>query len=192
MTNQHTMTRLAMALPLVVVVALFAIQVQAQEGSATVKNYCGAKACIEPLNIPCEEMIETYKFQGSCCSLESVPQINGCRVTVSYGNCFWYPWCGDCDEDDQKDLSRCNNVFETDANVRPCPTGDGFFDPLAIQSSPEWYPPSCSPTMSPTNSLPPAAAVGDDESSTDTTSTTKMIATMIISTAIIAFLATTV
>ena len=188
MTNQHTMTRLASALPLLVlVVALFAIQVQAQGGSATIKNYCGVKACIEPLSMTCEEMIDRYEFQGSCCSLESVPQINGCRVTVSYGNCFWYPWCGDCDENDQKEISRCNNVFETDANVRPCPAGS--FDPLAIQSDPEWSPPSCSPTMSPTDSFPPTVE-GFGESSTDTTtSTTKRIATMIIS--ILAFIATT-
>ncbi|MGK3759878.1 MAG: hypothetical protein ACI8RD_012195 [Bacillariaceae sp.] len=199
MTNQHNMARLAMALPLLLVGLLFVVQqVHAQEGTvATIKNYCGVKSCIEALSMPCEEVIETYKFQGSCCSLESVPQLNACRITVSYGNCFWYPFCGDCDANDQKELSRCNNLFETDANIRPCPTGS--FDPLAIQSNPEWTPPSCSPTMSPTNSSQRVDDVDDESTSSGnsitadpTTSTTKRVVMMIISTAIIAFIATTV
>lgn len=114
-------------------------------------NYCGEKQCIESTTIPCEEMIETYRFQGSCCSMTYVPQTKGCRITVSYGNCYWDPWCaadheGECDG---QHPSRCGNVFETNANQRPCPVGD--YDPLAIQAAVDWYPPSCAPSMAPTN-----------------------------------------
>ena len=109
-------------------------------------NYCGSKPCIEPVRMSCEEMMELYQFQGSCCSLEIIPATGGCRVTVSFGNCFWYPWCGTCDEEEEK-ASRCNNIFETDANQRPCPVGD--FDPVAIQASEDFTTPSCSPSMQP-------------------------------------------
>ena len=111
-------------------------------------NYCGTKPCIEPVRMSCDEMMERYEFQGSCCSLEDIPQTGGCRVTVSFGNCFWYPWCGTCEEDEEI-VSRCNNIFETDADQRPCPVGD--FDPVEIQQSENFTQPSCSPSMAPTD-----------------------------------------
>ena len=148
----------------------------------TTQNYCGAKQCIEPIQMPCEEIIETYKFQGSCCSMTSIPQTNGCRVTVSFGNCFWYPFCGDCDPDDSKDGSRCNNIFTTAANQRPCPVGD--FDPLAIQSDPTWSEPSCSPSMAPTEfsvspSMAPSGGGGDASTSTRAAVLVAFIATAV-------------
>jgi len=132
-----------------------------------VPNYCGDKPCIEPTSMSCEEMIETYEFQGSCCSLEIIAATKGCRLTVSFGNCFWYPFCGDCEEADQKGGGRCNNIFETNANIRPCPDGD--YNPLEIQSDPTWYPPSCAPSMSPTNS---SMGENDDESSASASAST--------------------
>jgi hypothetical protein len=122
------------------------------ESQTDMYNYCGEKPCIEPLRMSCEEMIDTYRFQGSCCSMETIPQTGGCRITVSFGNCFWYPWCGECDAVDEVN-SRCNNIFETDANQRPCPVAD--FDPVAIQASEFYERPSCSPTMAPIPTAPP-------------------------------------
>ena len=110
-------------------------------------NYCGTKPCIEPVRMSCEEMIERYEFQGSCCSLENIPATGGCRLTVSFGNCFYYPWCGECDGIEEE-RSRCNNIFETDANQPQCAQGD--YDPLKIQSSIVYEPPTCPPTKAPT------------------------------------------
>jgi len=110
-------------------------------------EYCGSKPCIEPVRTSCEEMMEMYEFQGSCCSLEIIPATRGCRITVSFGNCFWFPWCGECD-DEERDRTSCNRVFETDANERPCPVAD--FDPVRLQKAENFTRPSCSPTMSPT------------------------------------------
>lgn len=113
-------------------------------------NYCGEKPCIEAVRMSCEEMMERYQFQGSCCSMEIIPSTGGCRITVSFGNCFWYPWCGTCD-DDEESATRCNKIFETDANQRPCPVAD--FDPVAIQASENFTIPSCSPSMQPSVSF---------------------------------------
>lgn len=130
------------------IISVLAVFVNAQ---TDLLNYCGSKPCIEPVRMSCEEMIERYRFQGSCCSMESMPATGGCRVTVSFGNCFWYPWCGTCDEDEEV-TSRCNNIFETDANQRPCPSGD--FNPLEIQASLGFEVPSCAPSMQPSD-VPP-------------------------------------
>ena len=151
----------------VVLFALLSIVVVQVVDAQTTQNYCGAKPCIEPIDMPCEEAIETYKFQGSCCSMEHIPQTNGCRITVSFGNCFWYPFCGDCDADDAKEGGRCNNIFETAADQRPCPAGD--FDPLAIQSALTWSLPSCAPSMAPTKvSMPVNSGGGGGGASTFT------------------------
>jgi len=112
-------------------------------------EYCGSKPCIEPLRTSCEEMMELYEFQGSCCSLETIPATGGCRITVSFGNCFWYPWCGECDDEERKSTS-CNRVFETEANQRPCPVAD--FDPVKLQKAEDFERPSCSPSMAPSES----------------------------------------
>mmetsp|Transcript_26392 Transcript_26392/g.57848 ORF Transcript_26392/g.57848 Transcript_26392/m.57848 type:complete len:184 (+) Transcript_26392:117-668(+) len=116
----------------------------------TNKVYCGTEPCIAPLRSSCEDMIQTYKFQGSCCSLEKIPATGGCRVTVGFGNCFWYPFCGDCEVDsDIFTRDRCNNLFEREVEDRVCPDYD--FNPLEIQKAPEWSPPSCTPSMAPTS-----------------------------------------
>mmetsp|Transcript_21961 Transcript_21961/g.52274 ORF Transcript_21961/g.52274 Transcript_21961/m.52274 type:complete len:202 (+) Transcript_21961:164-769(+) len=128
---------------LVLLLSLLTVSVDSQ---TDMLNHCGSKPCIEPLRISCEKVMELYQFQGSCCSLDIIPSTGGCRVTVSYGNCFWYPWCGICDEEDEK-VSRCNNHFQTAANIRPCPEGD--YDPVAIQASENFTVPSCSPSMQP-------------------------------------------
>lgn len=129
---------------LLILLSSLAVTVNAQ---TNLQNYCGTKPCIEPVLMSCEEMIERYQFQGSCCSLETIPATGGCRLTVSFGNCFYYPWCGECDEF-EAGKSRCNNIFTTDANQRPCAQGD--YDPLKIQSSIAYEPPSCPPSMAPT------------------------------------------
>jgi len=144
-SNRHYHTSSMLAAVLLALLSNFAVLVNSQ---ADLVSYCGIKPCIEALRMSCEELIESYQFQGSCCSMESIPQTGGCRVTVSFGNCFWYPWCGVCDKDDNK-ASRCNNIFETDANQRPCPVAD--FDPVEIQQSENFTIPSCSPSMSPSD-----------------------------------------
>lgn len=130
-----------------VLTLLFSVLAVFVNGQTDMINYCGIKPCIEPLRISCEEMIELYQFQGSCCSMESIPATGGCRITVSSGNCFWYPWCGTCEEDEEV-KSRCNNIFETDARQQ-CPMRD--FDPLAIQASADFDAPSCAPSMMPSD-----------------------------------------
>uniref|UniRef100_A0A7S0UKN6 PSI domain-containing protein n=1 Tax=Pseudo-nitzschia delicatissima TaxID=44447 RepID=A0A7S0UKN6_9STRA len=122
------------------------VLLSAVHSQTDIQNHCGVKPCIEPVRMSCEEMIDRYQFQGSCCSLEIIPATGGCRLTVSSGNCFYYPWCGDCDPVEEE-ASRCNNIFETAAN-QGCPLKD--FDPLEIQSSLDYEVPSCSPTQAPT------------------------------------------
>lgn len=111
--------------------------------------YCGDKPCIEPLSISCEEVLQKYQFQGSCCSLESIPETRGCRLRVTFGNCIWLPICEIdhyvqfCDNND----SMCNRHYITEANERPCPRYD--YDAIEEQSKPNWSPPSCAPSMAP-------------------------------------------
>lgn len=141
-----TTTKLASVLLTALLMSTFvAVPVNSQ---SDLMNYCGTQPCIEPVRMSCDEMMERYEFQGSCCSLAVIPQTGGCRITVSFGNCFWYPWCGTCEEDEEI-VGRCNNIFETDANQRPCPVGD--FDPVEIQQSENFTQPSCSPSMAPTD-----------------------------------------
>lgn len=138
---------------ILVLLSTFAVLVDSQ---TDLINFCGDKPCIEPVRMSCQEMIQKYQFQGSCCSMEDIPQTGGCRVKVTFGNCFWYPWCETCEEEEEV-LSRCNNIFETSANERPCPAGD--YDPLEIQKSVDFTQPSCSPSMAPSQ-MP----IGDDSS----------------------------
>jgi hypothetical protein len=126
--------------------------------------YCGTGPCIIPLRLSCEQMIEEYQFQGSCCSMESIPETRGCRVTVAdRGNCFWYPYCGIPDPMDEEIAAGIE--YTTDSEDE-CPESE--FDPLFLNtSSPDFIPPvnrtdvSCVPTMAP--SFPP----GSDGSSSD-------------------------
>jgi len=147
-------------------------------------NYCGTKPCIEPVRMSCQEMMDRYQFQGSCCSMQSIPQTGGCRITVSFGNCFWYPWCGTC-EKDEEDTSRCNNIFETDADQRPCPDGD--FDPVEIQKSENYTIPSCAPSMAPTN----ASMAGDGDGGSSASITRALPPTIVLMTSAAAVLAAT-
>lgn len=111
-------------------------------------NFCGSEPCIKDVPMSCADMIDTYQFQGSCCSIEILPETIGCRITVSTGNCYWYPWCGKCEEEDEA-VSKCNNLFETDAK-QDCK--EGRFDPVELQQSEVFSVPECDPTISPTDS----------------------------------------
>lgn len=116
--------------------------------------YCGDAPCTIPLRLSCEDMIAQYEFQGSCCSLESVPETRGCRLTVANrGNCFWYPYCGVPDPLDE--LIQAGIEFTTDT-MQECPYSD--YDALYQNTShPDYIPPeirenataSCVPTMAP-------------------------------------------
>ncbi|KAG7355244.1 hypothetical protein IV203_004600 [Nitzschia inconspicua] len=123
-----------------------------QSQAFTNEFYCGMGPCIVPLRLPCEQMIEEYRFQGSCCSMVSVPETRGCRLTVANrGNCFWYPYCGVPDPMDE--LIGAGIEYKTDSSA-DCPVSE--FDPLFLNtSSPDFIPPenrtdvSCVPTMTP-------------------------------------------
>jgi hypothetical protein len=120
--------------------------------------YCGFEPCIIPLRFSCEKMIEDYIFQGSCCSMETVNETLGCRLTVSArGNCFWYPKCGECDLMD--DELQCNTIFSTDAESE-CPESE--FDPVAnstaSNSTNTTCPPDEEPTPVPSPTLSPASS----------------------------------
>lgn len=115
--------------------------------------YCGLDLCLVPLRLSCEEMINQYDFQGSCCSMETVNETLGCRITVgAAGNCFWYPKCGECDPLD--DQIQCNILYST-ATDSICPESD--FDPLASFNETET---TCPPVAAPSSpeSLAPVAS----------------------------------
>eukprot|EP00536_Pseudo-nitzschia_multiseries_P005039 jgi/Psemu1/303081/fgenesh1_kg.91_\ len=115
----------------------------------TGQTYCGDEPCFIPLRSSCQDLIDNYKFQGSCCALEIIPATGGCRITVGFGNCFWYPFCGDCPVDgDLFVQDKCNIIHETDAVAKVCPKFD--YDPLQIQNDPLWETSSCAPSMAPT------------------------------------------
>jgi hypothetical protein len=165
-----------LAAVLLVLLSTLAVLVDSQ---TEMINFCGVKPCIEPVRMSCQEMIVKYRFQGSCCSMVDIPQTGGCRITVSYGNCFWYPWCDTC-EAEEAIVSRCNNIFETSANERPCPVGE--YDPLEIQKSVNFTQPSCAPSMAP--SEPPTG----DGSSASTTRSLLLSATSVTTTGAVAVL----
>jgi hypothetical protein len=118
------------------------------------KRYCGTEPCIIPLRLSCEQMIEEYKFQGSCCSMESIPETRGCRVTVAdRGNCYWYPYCGMPDPLDEEISAGFEHTTDSD---QECPESE--FDPLFLNtSSPDYISPenrtnvTCDPTMAPSS-----------------------------------------
>jgi hypothetical protein len=108
--------------------------------------YCGLEPCILPLRLTCEQLIEEYAFQGSCCSMETMNETLGCRVTVgARGNCFWSPKCGDCDLADEQ--LGCNRIHTTDSDSN-CPESE--FDPVAESNFTVSCPPEAAPTSPPT------------------------------------------
>ena len=130
------------------------------EAQAVARAFCVDPGCIIPVDETCEAMIEKYSFQGSCCSMESIPETRGCRITIAdKGNCYWFPRCSTpesitaCQNDPN---IRCHTIFETDTTFA-CPTSQ--FDPYVNVTS------TCPPTqppveMSPTAAPNPSGAVG--------------------------------
>jgi hypothetical protein len=131
-----------------VVVGVFFFVAKSVIGQKTENFYCGLEDCIIPLRLSCEEMIANYEFQGSCCSMESIPETRGCRLTVSSrGNCFWYPYCGQCDMSDEE--IGCNKIYQTESDGL-CPTSE--YDPVgdSEMTRQNGTLPSCFPTTAPT------------------------------------------
>jgi hypothetical protein len=127
---------------IVLVVLLMATAGHAQ----TTPFFCGDQDCIIALRLSCEEMIEQYHFQGSCCSMVPMPETRGCRLTVSNrGNCFWYPYCGECDTTDAG--IGCNLIYETESEGT-CPPSD--YDPVTDGLNRTEEGVSCAPTIAPT------------------------------------------
>ena len=108
---------------------------------------CGASPCLQAVSLSCEELLEEYEFQGSCCQLQSIPQTRGCRVEVFNGNCFWFPKCVPCVDGDGPD---CNRQFQS-VSPEQCPTLE--FDAIEFQANREEEP-SCSPSMMPDTEAP--------------------------------------
>ena len=111
--------------------------------------FCGNQPCQIALTISCDDFIEQYDLQGSCCSLEKIPAYDGCRINVSGGgqlgaNCYWTPKCADCNGE-----NFCGKNYES-------------FSPVACPKSPDGYPTSwtfdtkasCAPTVAPTSKPP--------------------------------------
>ena len=120
------------------------------EAQAVANAFCVDPGCIIPVDETCEAMIEKYEFQGSCCSMESIPETRGCRITIAAeGNCYWFPRCATpqsitaCQNDPN---IRCHTIFETDT-TRSCPTSQ--FDPYVNVTS------TCPPTQAPAPTQPP-------------------------------------
>mmetsp|Transcript_16424 Transcript_16424/g.40064 ORF Transcript_16424/g.40064 Transcript_16424/m.40064 type:complete len:185 (-) Transcript_16424:347-901(-) len=114
------------------------------DAQAVANAFCVDPGCIIPVDETCEAMIEKYEFQGSCCSMESVPETRGCRITIANeGNCYWFPRCSTpetivaCQNDPN---IRCHTIFETDT-TNACPTSD--FDPYVNITT------TCAPTQAP-------------------------------------------
>ena len=108
---------------------------------------CGAEPCLRAVSLSCEELLEEYTFQGSCCQLQSIPQTRGCRVEVWNGNCLWSPKCVPCLPGDGTD---CNQEFRSNSPEQ-CPTLE--FDAIAYQADQDEEP-SCSPTVMPDTEAP--------------------------------------
>mmetsp|Transcript_13581 Transcript_13581/g.21849 ORF Transcript_13581/g.21849 Transcript_13581/m.21849 type:complete len:174 (-) Transcript_13581:947-1468(-) len=139
------------------IVGAFLVSTVPVSSQQTEQFFCGTGECIIPLRLSCEQMIEEYEFQGSCCSMESIPETRGCRVRVANrGNCFWYPYCGLCDMSDEE--IGCNTVYTTESD-NSCP--DSEFDPLfqnTTNQNMNRTRPSCVPTMAPSEPEVPTAA----------------------------------
>eukprot|EP00339_Tiarina_fusa_P027944 CAMPEP_0117051890 /NCGR_PEP_ID=MMETSP0472-20121206/35859_1 /TAXON_ID=693140 ORGANISM="Tiarina fusus, Strain LIS" /NCGR_SAMPLE_ID=MMETSP0472 /ASSEMBLY_ACC=CAM_ASM_000603 /LENGTH=141 /DNA_ID=CAMNT_0004766289 /DNA_START=136 /DNA_END=558 /DNA_ORIENTATION=+ len=111
--------------------------------------FCGSQACLIDTPISCDTLIKDYIFQGSCCSLQPIPGIRGCRVEIKAGgNCFWLPECGVCGD---ADPSECNKIYTTTTSDA-CPASD--FDPFANKTE-ATCPPTLAPTMAPEEDLDP-------------------------------------
>lgn len=123
-------------------------------GSAQRLTNCGLAACVIPLNsISCLELLETYTFQGSCCSLEDIPATGGCRIRVAgAGNCVWTPNCEACLSTSSEECW----VYET-STTDECPVLQYDYDAIAYQASMNSTA-SCSPTQAP---VAPSAAPQD-------------------------------
>ncbi|KAL3942228.1 MAG: hypothetical protein SGBAC_003537 [Bacillariaceae sp.] len=125
-------------------------------------------SCSEDLRISCDDLLNEYTFQGSCCSLEKITGYEGCRVRVGFGNCYWFPKCTDCPlrtEGRWQDI-KCGLEYQG-ADGTACPTSDYptvFKDPY-----PEgvWQDYSCSPSAAP-------AVVTVPDSASDSTSVRMM------------------
>jgi hypothetical protein len=90
------------------------------------QSYCGPEPCIIPIPLPCKDFAESFNFEGTCCSLSSPPDAEGCQVTVAHeGTCLWLPKDNDCN----KEEFGCN-VIHTSGSVDDCPVSD--FDVLAV------------------------------------------------------------
>jgi len=157
-------TFLSTILAVCIVLVSSAFLVDNADASGTGQTFCGEEPCVIPLRSSCEYMLENYQFQGSCCALEIIPATGGCRITVGYGNCFWYPFCGDCEKDGALYVKdQCNVVFETNALEKVCPKYD--YDPLVLQNVPNFRTGSCAPSMAPISasmtSDSPAIATGN-------------------------------
>lgn len=113
--------------------------------------------CSEDLRITCDELVEAYRLQGTCCSLEPIPAYNGCRVRVGGGNCYWTPKCGGCPNrltDGRWPNIKCNMEYRSE--VGSCPTSEyptnwRDFPPTnpSSDAASKWAAYSCSPSMAP-------------------------------------------
>ena len=92
---QARASRSSFALMMKVVQTAFLLDILVKFAAAQELVYCGQFPCIVPTKIACSVLVETYNFQGSCCSLADV---NGtCTVTVAAaGTCLWRAKCGSC------------------------------------------------------------------------------------------------
>eukprot|EP00526_Cylindrotheca_closterium_P022991 CAMPEP_0113627692 /NCGR_PEP_ID=MMETSP0017_2-20120614/14344_1 /TAXON_ID=2856 /ORGANISM="Cylindrotheca closterium" /LENGTH=168 /DNA_ID=CAMNT_0000537961 /DNA_START=59 /DNA_END=565 /DNA_ORIENTATION=- /assembly_acc=CAM_ASM_000147 len=127
-----------------------------RSADANAQTFLCEGACSEDLRITCDELLNEYTLQGSCCSLEKITAYDGCRVRVGYGNCYWWPKCGDCPAQTEGIWSnvKCGLEYQG-AEGNACPASEYptvFKDPYP---SGPWQDYSCAPSAAPKQNTPP-------------------------------------
>lgn len=123
------------------------------------RQVCEAQ-CVEDVLLSCDDFLDQYTLQGSCCSLQKITGYSGCRVRVGYGNCYWYPKCGECPGRQESIWQgiKCGLAYEG-AQGTECPASE-YPTNWKTPNEGVWNDYSCSPSAAPVGSptLPQSAS----------------------------------
>ena len=116
--------------------------------------------CSEDLRISCDDLLDQYTIQGSCCNFEPILAYNGCRVKVGGGNCYWFPKCEECPlrTEGRWQNVKCGLEYRG-APGTTCNTTAAY--PTNWKNPPvegPWNDYSCSPTAAPRTNAPAPSA----------------------------------
>ena len=139
------------------VIVLAASLLRSADANANVVECEGQ--CSEDLRISCDDLLDQYTMQGSCCSLTKITAYDGCRVQVGFGNCYWYPKCEECPlrTEGRWQNVKCGLEYRG-AEGSVCPTSEY---PTNWKNPPvegPWNDYSCAPSAAPATPAPTSAA----------------------------------